>query len=88
MAGSAQGSPWTAGVHSRPRLRFEDDQGGRPAGSGRASTRPGRRQDQEAHALGRQVLAWTVNDAATAGRLIDLGVDGIVTDRPTECARR
>lgn len=39
-------------------------------------------QVREAHALGLKVLAWTVNDAATMGRMIDLGVDGLVTDRP------
>ncbi|MDQ6783534.1 MAG: glycerophosphodiester phosphodiesterase [Actinomycetota bacterium] len=29
------------------------------------------------------VHAWTINDAATMERLVDLGVDGIMTDQPT-----
>jgi glycerophosphoryl diester phosphodiesterase len=36
----------------------------------------------EARALGIQVLAWTVNSPADIARVLDLGVDGIVSDRP------
>lgn len=35
-----------------------------------------------AHESGLAVHAWTVNDVETASRLIDWGIDGIVTDRP------
>ncbi|MFT3821630.1 MAG: glycerophosphodiester phosphodiesterase [Rubrivivax sp.] len=42
---------------------------------------------KEAQALGLKVLAWTVNDPAVMARMIDLGVDGLVTDRP-DLARR
>lgn len=36
-----------------------------------------------AHERGLAVHVWTVNDASQMMRLVDLGVDGIVTDRPT-----
>lgn len=37
---------------------------------------------REAQSLGLKVLAWTVNDRTGMGQMLDLGVDGLVTDRP------
>ncbi len=37
---------------------------------------------KEAQSLGLKVLAWTVNDPAIMARMIDHGVDGLITDRP------
>jgi glycerophosphoryl diester phosphodiesterase len=36
---------------------------------------------QQAHASGLRALSYTVNDEWAAQRLIDLGTDGIITDR-------
>ncbi|MBS0428778.1 MAG: glycerophosphodiester phosphodiesterase [Proteobacteria bacterium] len=37
---------------------------------------------REAHALGLAVLPWTVNQRADMARLMDWGVDGLITDYP------
>ncbi|WP_205054108.1 alkaline phosphatase [Arthrobacter luteolus] len=37
----------------------------------------------EAHELGLEIVPWTVNQPAVMNYLIDLGVDGIITDYPT-----
>jgi len=41
----------------------------------------------ESHTLGLKVLPWTVNDPADMARLIDAGVDGIITDYPDRLRR-
>lgn len=42
---------------------------------------------ERAHRHGLAVHVWTVDDEMEMGRLLDLGVDGIVTDRPSLLAR-
>ena len=36
----------------------------------------------EAHALGLRVVVWTVNKPEDMARMIETGVDGIISDRP------
>jgi glycerophosphoryl diester phosphodiesterase len=77
-------SPWTAG------LDVDDVAGSVPrlvAQAGCAVWSPQFRDATvetiaEAHRLGLTVSVWTVNEAADIARLIDMRVDGIITDYP------
>jgi glycerophosphoryl diester phosphodiesterase len=42
----------------------------------------------EARALRLKVVVWTVNEPADIGRMLDLGVDGIISDRPDRVRER
>ena len=41
----------------------------------------------ESHALGLKVLPWTVNEPGDMARLIDMNVDGLITDYPDRARR-
>jgi glycerophosphoryl diester phosphodiesterase len=84
MLAHAASSPWTAGLHvsqfggSVPRLV-------KAAGGAVWSPYFGdltRTAVEEAHQLGLKVVVWTVNDARDIARLIDFGIDGIISDYP------
>jgi glycerophosphoryl diester phosphodiesterase len=42
---------------------------------------------QTAHRVGLHVHVWTIDDEVTMSRLLELGVDGVMTDRPTVLKR-
>lgn len=77
------GSPWTAGI------QFQDH-GSVPkmikaAAGSHWSAYFGDVDSQkvkEAQAIGLKVLVWTVNDPSIMSRMLDMGVDGLITDRP------
>jgi len=82
-------SPWTAGFD------LDDFGGSAPAAiraAGGAVWSPdfrglGAAELREAQALGLKVVVWTVNDPADMAALIELGVDGIITDYPDRLRR-
>ena len=82
-AGKAEGSAWTAGIQF-------SDHGSIPKmvkAAGGAIWSPyypelSAALVKEAHALGLKVIPWTANKTEDMARLIDWGVDGLITDRP------
>ncbi|WP_299762925.1 glycerophosphodiester phosphodiesterase [Ramlibacter sp.] len=82
-AGQPGGSEWTAGFQLKDHgsvPRMIKAAGGHTWSSFWRDLTP--EAVKEAQALGLKVLAWTVNDAPTMARMFDMGVNGIVTDRP------
>jgi glycerophosphoryl diester phosphodiesterase len=83
LAYKPEGSPWTAGFQHR-------DYGSIPkmvkaAGGGTWAPYFGDLNEttlREAHDLGLKVVVWTVNNPAQIKKMLDLGVDGITSDRP------
>jgi glycerophosphoryl diester phosphodiesterase len=82
-------SPWTAGFHvsryggSIPRM--VKAAGG--AGWSPYYAETTREQVKEAQSLELKVVVWTVNEPADMRRLIDWGVDGIISDYPDRLRR-
>ena len=81
------GSPWTAGLPVYSRNPFNGELAALAFLAGAHAIGPHHRGVnpklvREAHAAGLRVLPWTVNRRWSMHALIDLGVDGIVTDRP------
>lgn len=82
-AGRAEGSKWTAGFQYR-------DHGSIPkmikaAGGSHWSVHfrdVDAQKVKDAQSLGLKVLVWTVNDPALMARMLELGIDGLITDRP------
>jgi glycerophosphoryl diester phosphodiesterase len=83
VADKREGSPWTAGFQHR-------DHGSVPmlvkAAGGRVwSPFFGDLTEaklKEAHNLAIKVVVWTVNEPVQIRKMLDLGVDGIISDRP------
>jgi glycerophosphoryl diester phosphodiesterase len=82
--GQPGASPWTAGLDLDD---YDDSVPRLVAAAGGAVWSPyfrdlGPEALEEAQALGLRVVVWTVNDPSDMASLIDLGVDGIITDYP------
>ena len=83
QAGHREDSPWTAGIRHR-------DHGSVPkmvkAAGGKIwspnAVDVTEALVKEAKSLGLAVLPWTVNERAEMERLIDWGVDGLISDYP------
>jgi len=82
-ADSPEGSPWTAGVQ----IAAHGSVPGMVKAAGGRTWSPffgdlDRAALDEARRLGLAVVVWTVNEPAHIAAMLDLGVDGIISDRP------
>jgi glycerophosphoryl diester phosphodiesterase len=80
---SRENSPWTAGFQIKDHgsvPRMVKAAGGRVWASYFEELTKAKLK--EAHELGIKVVSWTVNEPAQIKKMIDLGVDGIISDRP------
>ena len=79
-------SPWTAGLHVSQFLnsvpRMIEAAGGAVWSPYYGEVTP--ENVREAHTLGLKVVVWTVNEAPDMRRMIELGVDGIISDYPDQ----
>lgn len=82
--GSARPSPWLGGLDPR---HFDGSIARLVQASGAGTWGPNHldldaQRVEQAHVLGLRVVPWTVNEAADMRRLLELNVEGMVTDRP------
>ena len=82
-------SPWTAGLdvddHGGSAPRLVKAAGCREWSAFYRDLKP--QSVAEAKRLGLRVLAWTVNDSPGMERMMNMGVDGIITDHPERLRR-
>jgi glycerophosphoryl diester phosphodiesterase len=82
-ATKSAGSPWTAGIQYKDHgsvPKMVKAAGGKiwsPLHADLTEVKV-----KEAHELGLQVVVWTVNDPPQIKKMLDFGVEGIITDRP------
>ncbi|HET9876041.1 MAG TPA: glycerophosphodiester phosphodiesterase [Mycobacterium sp.] len=77
------GSPWLAGIN--PAVTGDPVIGATMVGADIVAPEQSmvdRELVDRAHAVGLRVIPWTVNDADLMRSQIEIGVDGIITDRP------